>query len=152
MPGPQNLDPENEPLRLHFQARLHGDTDDGGREYDALEFYFNTLVAKEKWGTRRTLREALIALRMYWEEGYRPPDVKASVITEEMVEMVREARKSLELVRKHVEMLQNLDLSSLRTQDGWNEEVWQQTSTAVNSGAAAIMGHAKSYDEDDDDE
>ena len=154
MAGPQKQDGESEPLRLHLQARLHSDTPDGGREKDALEFYFDELI-KKKWDNRRILTEALLALRMTMEEGYQPPEVQAAVLTGEMKELAKEARRALKLVRKHVEMLNNLDLSSLRTQPGWNEDVWEETTLAVNPGAAAIMGHAKSYDnleEDDDDD
>lgn len=142
--------PETERLRLHIQARLHEDAPDGGREKDALEFYYNTLAKKTKWDNRRIITEALIALRLQWEEGYRPPDVQAAVLTDEMIAMAREARQSLELLRSHVEMLNNLDLSSLRTQPGWNEKVWADTTQAVK-GASAIMGRPKSYGDDDDD-
>lgn len=139
---------ESERLKLHIQARLHEDAP-GGREHDALEFYFDTLTKKTKWDHRRIITEALLALRMQWDEGYRPPDVQAAVLTDEMIAMAKEARQSLEMVRQHVEMLSKLDLSSLRTQPGWNEKVWEETSSVVK-GASAIMGRPKAYGDDDD--
>lgn len=140
---------ETERLKLHIQARLHEDAP-GGREHDALEFYFDALTKQTKWDHRRIITEALLALRMQWEKGYRPPDVQAAVLTDEMIAMAREARQSLELLRKHVDMLSTLDLSSLRAQPGWNEKVWEDTSTAVK-GASAIMGRPKTYGDDDED-
>lgn len=140
------------PLRAHIQGRLHSETPDGGREHGALEFYLDTLLKVEKWDDRRVLTEALLALRMYWEEGYRPPDNPQGLMTSEIVEMAKEARATLKLARGAMEMLSSLDLTSLRSQPGWKEEVWADTSAAVGSGAAKIMGHAKSYDDDEGDD
>lgn len=130
------------PLRAHIQGRLHSDTQDGGREHDALAFYYGQL-AEEKWDDRKIITEALLALRMYWEEGYRPPDPQPIVINSEI-------QAGIKALREHMKMLSELDLTSLRSQPAWKEEVYQDTSDAISSGAAAIMGHAKTYDDDDD--
>jgi hypothetical protein len=142
---------EPEPLKAHIQARLHEHNPDGGRERDAIQFYQSEELVKRKWDDRRIVTEALLALRMYWEEGYRPPDNPQGMVTSEILAMAKEARETLQLAREAMQMLSTLDLTSLRTQSGWREEVWEKTSLVVNKGAAAIMGHAKSYGDDDDD-
>jgi len=70
----------------------------------------------------------------------------------EMAALIKEATKTLSLARESMQMLASLDLASLRSQPGWKEEVWENTSVAVSRGASAIMGHAKSYDDDEDDD
>lgn len=152
MPAQKKPEGYVEPLKARIQCRLHSDNPDGGREKGALEFYYGEELKIKRWDDRRIVTEALLALRMYWEEGYRPPDNPQAQVTSEILAMAKEARETLQLAREAMHMLSTLDLTSLRSQSGWKEDVWEKTSLAVNSGAAAIMGHAKSYDEDDDDD
>lgn len=139
-------------LRAHIQGRLHSENPDGGRERDALEFYYGEELKKLKWDDRRIVTESLLALRMYWEKGYRPPDNPQGQVTHEVLAMVKEARQVLKAVHESMQMLGSLDLSSLRAQPGWKEEVWESTTATVNAGASAIMGHAKSYDDEDEED
>lgn len=151
MPGARKkTDTPTKPLRVHMQLRLHSETPDGGREKDALEFYYGDL-AEKKWDNRRIVTESLLALRMYWQEGYRPPDNPQGMVTSEILAMAKDARETLKLAREAMQMLSTLDLSSLRTQPGWNEKVWEDTTQAVK-GASAIMGRPKTYGGDDEDE
>jgi hypothetical protein len=152
MPARKKPDDYVEPLKARIQCRLHSDNPDGGREKDALEFYLGDELKKKRWDDRRIVTEALLALRMYWNEGYRPPDNPQAQMTSEILAMLKEAREAFHMVSQQIEMLNSLDLTSLRSQPGWKEDVWTKSSLAVNSGAAAIMGHGKSYDEDEDDE
>lgn len=152
MPPRKKPEGTPEPLKAHIQGRLHSDNNDGGREKEALEFYYGNEIKGKRWDDRKIITEALLALRVAMEAGYQPPEVQAAVLTDEMKEIAREARRALKLVRKHVEMLNSLDLSSLRTQPGWKEDVWEEATLAVSPGASRIMGAAKSYDDGDDDD
>jgi len=149
--NPSGDEPEIETLKAHIQGRLHSATQDGGRERDALTFYHKTLKETTPWDDRRIVTESLLALRMYWEKGYRPPDNPQGAVTHEILAVAKEARETLQLAREAMQMLSTLDLTSLRTQPGWKEDVWEKTSIVVSKGAAAMMGHAKSYGDDDDD-
>lgn len=119
---------------------LHKDKDIEKREKDAIEFV-DYLRDKEQMTDREFLTEAILVLREKWQEGYRPPALRAKTLTREMQE-------ALSAILEHIQMLSTLDLSSLRSQPAWNEDHFQRTSTRLHESAADFLGQSKKYDDD----
>lgn len=144
---PQNKPDPNDPVpikKLHIQARLHNKTP-GGREAAAIEAY-EEITAASNWDQRRFITEAAIALKMHWNEGWRPP--------EQSLEITAEILQAVRAMSRTAQMLSELDLTSLRSQAGWNDNVWQQGTHAlddVNENAADLLGTSKKWIDPDDD-
>lgn len=124
-----------------FQARLNSLAFPDGREADAIEM-LDHLRDKEKKTDREILVDALLLKRMQYQEGYVPPEPQTNTLTRQMQEAIG-------MILDHVRMLSTLDLSSLRSQSGWNEDHFQRASTHLHESAADFLGTSKRYDDDD---
>lgn len=147
---PQNK-PEADVRRLHLQARLHNKTP-GGREAAAIEAYHAIKKDEPGWDDRKIITEACIALKMMRDKGWRPPE-QSIEITAEILEAIRAMKHTSQAMSKTAQMFASLDLSSLRSQPGWSDEVWEETTNTFNDNAADLLGTSKKWiDPDDDDE
>lgn len=147
---PQNK-PDADVKKLHLQARLHNKTA-GGREAAAIDAYHDVMKQEEGWDDRKFITEACIALKMMRDKGWRPPE-QSIEITAEILEAIRTMRQTTQTMSKTAQMFASLDLSSLRSQPGWSDEVWEETTNTFNDNAADLLGTSRKWidpDEEDD--
>lgn len=146
---PQNK-PDPDVKKLHLQARLHNKTS-GGREAAAIESYNDIMANEPGWDDRKFITEACIALRMMRDKGWRPPE-QSIEITAEILEAIRSMKQTAQTMNKTAQMFAGLDISSLKSQPGWNDEVWEETTSTLNENAADLLGTSRKWIDPDEEE